>query len=416
MATVNFLIKGTTDLCSIYIRVKDGRQIDFTVKTELVVNKTFWSAKTGTISQKAEFKDKLNLSRKLTKLKTLVSEEIQNLKVNNKDLTKEWVETIVSRFNGKGGNESSQLICLLENKIIEFNNRAKKVSISSTKCYKTTIQRLEKFESYKKKVFDIKDVDLQFHTDYTKYCKNELSLSVNSISKDLKQLKTVATDAKEQGFEINEQVLSKRFNAPTEKTDFITLTEKEIDLIKGFTGPNYLENARDWLIVGCWTGCRINDLIKLDTTKVLTGPNELKYIQYTQSKTGKTVNIPLHPHVKEIMKRLEGFPRPITDVNFNKYIKLVCESVGITEPVFGSKMNTETKRKESGMFPKYQLVRSHTCRRSFATIHYSKLSNKTIMAVTGHTTERQFLEYIGQQENDHINEFVDLWGTVKTLN
>jgi integrase len=413
MATVNFLVKGTTGLCSIYIRVKDGRDIDFTVKTELVVNKTFWSAKTGTVSQKAEFKDKINLSRKLNKLKTLVSEEIQTLKVKNKTVSKEWIEKVVSSFNGKGVNESSQLICLFENKIVEFNNRVKKVSISSIKCYKTTIQRLQKFETHKNRVFDIKDVDLQFHTEYTKYCKNELSLSINSISKDIKQLKTVATDAKEQGFEINEQVLSKRFNAPTEKTDFITLTENEIDQIKAFKGSNYLENARDWLIVGCWTGCRINDLVKLDANKILTGPNELKYIKYTQSKTGKTVNIPLHPHVKEIINRLGGFPRPITDVNFNKYIKLVCESVGITEPVFGSKMNTETKRKESGIFPKFQLVRSHTCRRSFATIHYSKLSIKTIMAVTGHTTERQFLEYIGQQENDHINEFVDLWGTLK---
>jgi integrase len=45
-------------------------------------------------------------------------------------------------------------------------------------------------------------------------------------------------------------------------------------------------------------------------------------------------------------------------------------------------------------YPKYELVSSHVCRRSFATKLYRKIDTLTIMKITGHKTEKQFLEYI----------------------
>ena len=66
------------------------------------------------------------------------------------------------------------------------------------------------------------------------------------------------------------------------------------------------------------------------------------------------------------------------------------------------------------MFQKWELIRSHTCRRSFATNHYNKLPNKLIMAVTGHTTEKMLLSYIGEIENDHLEDYYSLWENSKT--
>lgn len=71
----------------------------------------------------------------------------------------------------------------------------------------------------------------------------------------------------------------------------------------------------------------------------------------------------------------------------------------------------KTHLKETGTFEKWELIRSHTCRRSFATNHYNKLSNKLIMAVTGHATERMLLNYIGETENDHLDDFLSAWNT-----
>lgn len=414
MATVNFIIKGKKELSTIYVRVKDGRQSDFTISTDILINPIYWSSTKGAIKQTAQFKEKLIFANKLNQLHDSIIESIQIEKVNSRRLTDDWLKHCIDIFHNRVMDQSNEFIFLMEQKKLSLSERINKASPLTIKCYATTIQRLKKYEAYKNKTLHIQDIDLTFHTDYIHYANKVLGLSINSIGKDLRQIKTVCFDAKDRGLTINEQALSKRFNSPSEKTDFVTLTEKEIDLIKGFTGSDYLENARDWLIIGCWTGCRIKDLIQLDKSNILTHAKGEKFIRYTQNKTGKTVDLPLHPQVIEILNRLNGFPREISDVKFNVYIKKVCEKVGITNEVYGSKQNEETRLKETGFFPKYQLVRSHTCRRSFATNHYNKLPNKIIMAVTGHSTERQFLEYIGEQENTHMNEFIEVWDNNKT--
>jgi len=66
-------------------------------------------------------------------------------------------------------------------------------------------------------------------------------------------------------------------------------------------------------------------------------------------------------------------------------------------------------RKETGVFRKCELVSSHTCRRSFATNLYGKLPNKVIMAITGHTTETQFLSYIKTTNEEFAEILGDLW-------
>jgi integrase len=410
MATVNFIIRGKNVLSTIYARVKDGRTIDLTTTTDLLINPLYWSKRKGEVKQSSEFKEKLNLTNKLEDLRTLLLDNIQAEKLNGKELTSDWLKSMIDIFHKRVKDQSLEFIYLMQQKKESLSERINKPSPLTLKCYNTTIKRLEKFEEHKNQTLYIKDIDLTFHSDYVNFASKVLGLSINSIGKDLRQIKTVCFDAKDRGIQINEQAISKRFNSPSEKTDFVTLTEIEIIKIKNFTGPNYLCNARDWLIIGCWTGCRVKDLIELTSHKILKNIDGKDFIRYTQNKTKKTVDIPLHPHVIEIIERLQGFPREISDVKFNFYIKEVCKRVGITNQVYGSKQNKETGLKETGMFPKSELIRSHTCRRSFATNHYNKLPNKVIMAVTGHSTEKQFLEYIGEQENTHLNEFIDVWG------
>jgi integrase len=66
-------------------------------------------------------------------------------------------------------------------------------------------------------------------------------------------------------------------------------------------------------------------------------------------------------------------------------------------------------RKEFGTYPKYELITSHSCRRSFASNLYGKLPNMTIMAITGHKTETQFLKYIKITPKENAEKLKLLW-------
>ena len=421
MATVYYFLKGQNELTNVYVRFRDGRRTDIKIPTSYVIEPKFWSESKGMVKQTSDNKEKINLSKKLDKLKEKIFDCFNLDKGCGVEINKEWLQAVLEKYKNpllELKNESFvQIVKDYQSEMkVKINPKSgKRIAPTTIRNFNTTIMRLEKFETYKKKKLLVSDIDLTFHSEFVKYERNVLTLSQNSISKDIKQIKTVCADARDRGFSINEQVLSRKFNAPTEPTLFVTITEDEIKRIKLFKGADYLQNARDWLIVGCWTGCRVADLMKLTKNNILSTPKGQRFIRYTQSKTNKQVDIPIHSDIQVILDRLGNFPRPISDQRFNEWIKEVCkhETVKINDLVHGTRQNPDTHLKEVGKFEKWQLIRSHTCRRSFATNHYNKLPNKLIMAVTGHATERMLLNYIGETENEHIDDFLSVWANDK---
>ncbi|MGC6414480.1 MAG: hypothetical protein ACON5K_07250 [Bacteroidia bacterium] len=65
----------------------------------------------------------------------------------------------------------------------------------------------------------------------------------------------------------------------------------------------------------------------------------------------------------------------------------------------GYKQNPLTRRKEMGIFPKYELMCAHDLRRSFATNYFGKVETPILMQITGHSKESTFLHYIGVNPN-----------------
>jgi integrase len=415
MASIKFLIKGKKNPASVYVRLRNGRQTDLTIATGFLIDPKHWSDVKGEVKQNSLYDDKLIFNTNLRELKDDIIKQINNAVSSEVEISKEWLETAVSNYNNPVSEEKTETIVQLikeyqnelKNKINPKTN--KQISESSIRGYNQVISRVESFEKHSDKTFLITDIDLTFKFDFVAYMKNKLGHSQNTINKTIKQLKSVCIDAMDRGYSVNSQIRSTKFNHPKEEVDFVTITEAEINEIRKFKGTNYHMNARDWLIIGCWTGCRVNDLMQLTMNNINETEKGQKFIRYTQSKTNKQVDIPIHQHVEEILKRLKGFPRPISDQRFNEWIKDVCRDSGLTQEVYGSRQNPKSHKKEVGSFKKYELIRSHTCRRSFATNHYNKLPNKIIMAVTGHSTESMLLNYIGETKNDHIDDFLNVW-------
>lgn len=421
MATIKFRLQSKKEISNIYVRVRDGKNTDIETPTGFTTNPNLWSETKGEPLQKANNLEKMNLKVQLEKLKTKIIESLNTDKGSGTPINKEWLIDVIAKFKNPLLEEKTEYLKdLIEAYQTEMKTKinpktGKPISHLTIKSFSTTLMRLKKFEEYKNKRFSISDVDLTFKNEFVKYESEKLLISQNSISKDIRQIKTVCLDANDKGFSISEQLRSRKFYIKEEQTAFVTITESEIELIKkcDLKKVNYLENARDWLIIGCWTGCRINDLMQLTNDNIQITTKGQKFIRYTQSKTNKQVDIPIHSDVNEILERLGGFPRPISDQRFNEWIKKVCFESGLVQEIHGSRQNAETHRKEVGTFQKWELVRSHTCRRSFATNHYNKLPNKLIMAVTGHATEKMLLNYIGETENDHLEDFLSVWNTPK---
>ena len=279
----------------------------------------------------------------------------------------------------------------------------KKTSLKKFNVIKHKLQKLEKF---RKKQILILDINNDFKNEFVSYCKNEL-YSQNTIQRELAIIKTFCIHARFLGLETHYQLDSLRLDKA--KVEKIYLTFEELSRIEEINSDELtvsLDNAKDWLIISCYSGQRISDFMRFTENQIRIEEGK-HFLEFTQMKTSKLTTIPIHAKILEILKKRNGkFPYRISDQKYNDYIKEVCKLAGIDEIVKGSKMLETEKgnRKQGGLYKKYELVTSHIGRRSFATNFYGKVPTTHLINITNHSSEAMFLNYIGKSNKDLAKE------------
>ena len=423
MATSSYRLKTNKDWNSIYFRFKQGDQFDKELSTGLQVPKNRWSPAKQEILT-TNLMDYTSANIKLKEFQIFINKEFQDSKIEGETITTKWLkEKIGVFFNRETNNPEIDNKTFFTNFIDAFieeskTKRSKKntpIRPRTIQHYKTTQNKIFKYEEHIGKKLKLTDIDLKFHTKFIDFLENKHYLNPNTIGGYIDDIKLFCGNADKKDYKVSKDYKLNEFYTPSNSTNDIYLNPIEIQKIyeKEFT-QDYLDNARDWLIIGMWTGLRVSDLLKLTPNDIIDG-----FIYNTNEKTDYPAIIPIHEQVQSILNKRKGkFPREIADQNFNKYIKEVCKKAGLTNKVRGAKM-TEKKvkvddkdkihRKESGTFQKWELVSSHTCRRSFATNLYGKIDTLTIMKIIGHKTESQFLSYIKITPIEYAKRLKEHW-------
>ena len=404
MATVRFLIQTKKDNAPIYIRLRDGRKLDLKVKTSFIVNPIDWNAsKERPRHTKTEMLSKLD--EDLLDLKSDILKAYNQRIENNSNIDIAWLQDIITP--DQNSKIPTKLVPYFDYYLLIKGNTIKLNTIKKITSFKLL---LSNFEKKQKKSYQINEIDLNFQQKLVAYCKSN-NYSTNYISDILKYVRTICKSANQNGIKSNIQTESLKIKKT--EVSITYLTPEEIQKIKDKQFDfDYLDNARDWLLISCESGQRISDFMKFKKFMIreATTPKgkQIKLIEFTQEKTGKKMSVVVTDMVEEILKKRDGnFPRPISDQKYNDYIKIVCELAEIDAVVEGSMKDKETKRQVTGYFKKHQLVVSHIGRRSFASNYYMKFPIGYLMNQTGHTSERSFLSYIGKSNADYSLAFAD---------
>lgn len=431
MATIRFIIKGESSPATILLRLRHGRKVDIIKETGYLVNLKDW------IKPERKDKDEKPINKNVLEkpnLKTAEGKKLnQDLRVLDVEILKRFNEAttkgeiinngwlshqINAILNKDEESDLNNLIKYLEHYIAELpthiQKRTKKVGVSvhTLKKFKTLKNKIIEYQKNKDSEFLISDIDPKFTKNFTTYLLKQ-NYSVNYVGSLVKYLKTVCTHARSNDIKTHKRLSD--IDIIKETSQKIILSFEELEKINNFKfEKSSLSNARDWLVIGCYLGQRVSDLLNLTNDNLIIR-NGIQMIEFTQQKTGKLILTPLHPIVESILERNEGlFPHKISDVKFNKYIKDVCQLAEIKTPTKGAKLDNKTKRKEQGIYPKYELITSHICRRSFATNYYGTIPTPVLMGATGHTEEKTFLIYIGKNEEDKAMQLAEYW-TKETL-
>lgn len=420
MATVKFLIQSKSESVNIYVRFSINRETVLKRKTGFIISPKDWSVKKGEPIQKDE--DLKILKNNLDSLKKHLETSLNDATINGIIPTGEWLNEQIDIFNGKTPVIDLDDLTNYIDKVIDDapykQNQKKEIGLSKGRIknlnlFKNTIIRFQN-ETNRGKAFLVRDVNLQFVERFKKWLFAQ-NFSVNYVGKNIANLKTVCRDAFVNDIETSTQLKNIKTVSETKPPEqIIYLSDEEQELIeKAPLLRLSLINARKWLLLGCLIGQRGGDLLNI-TPESIKEINGMKIIELKQQKTGKLVAIPLLPDAVQILEN--GFPYSISLTKFNEYIKEVCKIAGIDTVVKGRVKDTPRGATTKTELPKYELITSHVCRRSFATNFYGKIPTPVLMNITAHGTEKIFLAYIGKTTYDNAFQMVEYFSKLTAKN
>ncbi len=429
MATVKFRLLSKNSNAPIYCYFSLGRGKFYQRKTREYINPENWNAKKGLPKNiQAATAEVLNdletLRQKLADIESFVLKQYSARK-DTDIINGTWLADVLDAFyNGrKKKNEleyiENYLQYYLDNILPVRTFRDEEISYRTKQKQITIIRKFQEFLITEKKRLKVSDYNILVGNRFKTYL-NSQNLSKNTVNKYLKYTRTIFKDALNLGIDVNRQLEDIKGGKNTETpTPYLKLDELSAIQELTFLDEN-LETARDWLIIGCYTGQRASDLFLMNENKI-KNINGKDFINLSQKKTKNPVSIPVHNEVKKVLDKRGGKFPPVFSDNpesaktlFNNHLQTIAKRAKLNRLEYGKKWQPAEKKGEKGKFvfgnyPLSDIISSHICRRTFATMYYAKIPTPIIMAVTGHTTETQLINYVGRKNIDLTEKMFDYW-------
>lgn len=405
MATIKFVLsksqhqkKIKSNLSMLMLRYTHKKAVTY-FYTQKNIEEKFWDDKNQQVKRSFSGSDRLNIY--LNKFKQKVENIVNDLLISGDEPTTNYVKSIYQ--SDKTEVEKKKQYNFFEYAAIYLMND-KKISVSTRKSYRTVLNKLKEYEKYARVKLNWSSFDMDFYYDFFEFYTGIEGLTNNGFGKVIKNIKAIMNDATSNGYNTSFGFQHKNFKAIREDVNNIYLNEEELKEIidLDLSGQSNLEQVRDLFIFGCYTGMRYSDFSQVKPEHI-----QGEIIRIKTQKTDEWVSIPLLPAVKNIMEKYKSrpnsLPKSCANQTMNRHIKEIGELAKINDSEL--KIRNKGKARIETLFNKYELICTHTARRSFATNMFKRgIPARVIMKITGHRTEKAFSSYIKitQDENAEL--------------
>lgn len=359
----------------------------------------------------------------INKIKGSIEGIFVNAELNSIIITNEYLRNELDKKlevkRKKKQNDEEEILSLVEyytKKIAGMQNgtflqpkNGKKYEDGTIDSHITCKKCLYGFDINRNRTTYFEDIDNDWYDEYIKFLNEEQEifdnegnvdfikepLAPNTIgSKHIKNLKFIMERAFNDGTSNSAEHKRDYFIRPKEDTFAIALNEEELRAIYNTKTLNEKEQiVKDLFLIGAYTCLRYSDfsIIKPHNFKTVDG---IEIIEKPTQKTKERVLIPiLWDELKEIVKRYDYHLPYINSQSLNELIKIIGERAKINR----IEEYYQTKGGETRLIqePRYNLIGSHTARRSAATnLIKRNYSYDRVRLLTGHKTNEQLQQYI----------------------
>lgn len=345
--------------------------------------------------------------KRLPELEALLDEQSKQVKEIHAEFLKNGIVPTPGQLRDKLNAiyrnvpvEEKSLLSYLES-FVEEN--PKNFAQNTLKQYKTLYRHLREFAQATRYNLNFDTVNGNFDESFFNYLTNkENPLSPSSVNKVYGIFKAFLTYATRKGY--NSNMLYQTFQHKRKKTLQIALTKNELQRLESLELSGTLELYKDLFVFSCETAMEFSAVAKLKPIdikeKVFEGLNagaKIKYAEYYRSKTSGKVTPPLSEKALSLIEKYSDperdtcFPKLNNQV-YNRSLKEIGKQAGITESI--EVISYTGANKEVIVRPKYELITSHTGRRTFVTLFIeSGGTNEACRVYTGHSSNKQLDDY-----------------------
>lgn len=428
MARVSFSTRSSLKQdseVSIWARVTDGRRLDFRITTTINIPANFWDSK-------REYpKDYTGSNEELKYRLQDIDCWLQGIKnallsalAHNDAFTPEMARKVVYAYLSGQKTQKKAIpteilsyldYCIEGMKSGDFRHKGQQYDPNTVKVWNSFRKVLDRFLNNNPMVW--KDINKDTHTAFIKFLEKDgyLVKTINKYNITFRALTNFALEDKLHNDASTTKIFFKLRETESNKTKSIYLTDKEIQALYKMTleKGSLKDKVRDIFLIGCYTGQRVSDYNRLSPENFSVTSNGTKVVRLTQEKTGNSVVVPiLNDNLSRIAEKYNHAIPHVSDVLINRYIKQVFEELSKTVPSLAHLEHTMLTMKEKEaekagkvtfqrdkktvVRPRYEMVCTHTARRSAITNLYltGLFDDYQLRSVSGHKTEKAFETYL----------------------
>jgi len=427
MAKIYFVLRTQKvqrdDEAPIWARIVGGRQFEYRATSTLTIPIKHWNSKNGCVREysgdnKALAERLRGIDKRLNAIRHALLQAITDNEVFTPAIAKETIANCLRGFEVKVTAIPKDIAMYCDYVISEMQsgarqNKGRRYAPNSIKAWRSFAKLLKAFLSKRHYTWDSLNVE-----EFKQYLINGGYLN-KTINKYVTTFKTLCAFAFADGLHHNADIAKVVYREKTEKKDktfkpFLTLAELEALYKMHLPAGSLKDKVRDVFLCGCYMGQRISDYGRISPEMFRKTANGYDVVSLTQVKTGTTVTIPvLSQYLTIIFKKYDYQLPRVCDQVLNRYIKEILRELSQTVPSLAErsitlltmkereaeaagKMKFERDAKGNVWRPKWEMVSSHTARRTCITNLYitGLFDDRTIMAISGHKSQESFEGYI----------------------
>ena len=378
----------------LYCRITvDGKEARFGMKCD--VNPKYWDVEAGKATGRTV--DALKTNAHVENTIASIYKVYNELLHRDNYVTAEKIKNVILGLEAK-----KQTVLELFDSHNKERNGLIGLKVSKSTCQKYTITRklVAEFIKYKYNLQDIpiKEVNLQFITDFEAYLFYQYNYSNNNVVTLLKKFRHIIEVALNKGFITRNPFMEHKFH--WEKVDRGYLTQTELETLIDFKfEETRLEKVRDIFIFCAFTGLSYTDVRHLTYSQIQSSIEGKMWIRGKRKKTGTEYNIPILNIPEMIIEKYKGKAEddlvlPVSPCSYyNQLLKKMAQLCGINKN-----------------------LSSHVARHTFATLTLTKgVSIESVSEMLGHTninTTQIYAKVTNAKISNEMHAFAE---KVKTL-